>query len=199
MIRAETAANMLKTAKEQISDSLLVAMVLKGLPSEFKPFATVITQKDKPVSFSDFKTALRSYEETEKCCDDAATKNVMALASKPIICYSCGVPGHKSNECRKRSNSKNWRSGPGPNHRKWCGTCKSGSHDSRECRRNKKEAVKTLVHTSDTDDEDHSFQFHVGFDLNDSDHDPDSVKSLLVDCGATTHVITDKTKFVEFD
>ena len=60
MIRAETAANMLKMAKEQISDSLLVAMVFKGLPSEFKPFAPVITQKDKPVSFSNFKTALRS-------------------------------------------------------------------------------------------------------------------------------------------
>ena len=84
MIQAETAANMLKTAKEQISDSLLVAMVLKGLPSEFKPFATVITQKDKPVSFSDFKTALRSYEETERCCDDAAS-DVRWLVSQSYV------------------------------------------------------------------------------------------------------------------
>ena len=47
MIRAETVPTSLKTAGETISDSLLVAMVLKGLPLKFKPFSTVITQKDK--------------------------------------------------------------------------------------------------------------------------------------------------------
>ena len=38
MIRAETAAASLKRAGEIISDSLLVAMVIKGLPVEYKPF-----------------------------------------------------------------------------------------------------------------------------------------------------------------
>jgi len=41
MIRAETAAASLKRAGEIISDSLLVAMVIKGLPVEYKPFNTV--------------------------------------------------------------------------------------------------------------------------------------------------------------
>ena len=40
MLRAETAATALKTAGEVISDSLLVAMVIKGLPVEFKSFST---------------------------------------------------------------------------------------------------------------------------------------------------------------
>ena len=60
IIQAETAATSLKTAKETISDSLLVAMVLKGLPPEFKPFATVITQKDKAVTFAEFKISSSS-------------------------------------------------------------------------------------------------------------------------------------------
>lgn len=61
IIRAENVTNALK-----ISDGLLIAMVLKGLPATFKPFTTVITQKDKNLTFTEFKIALRSYEETEK-------------------------------------------------------------------------------------------------------------------------------------
>ena len=78
MIRAETAAVSLKNSGEVISDSLLIAMILKGLPSEFKPFTTVITQKEKSLNFSEFKVALRSYEETEKACrSNAENDNVI--------------------------------------------------------------------------------------------------------------------------
>ncbi|KAJ8044050.1 hypothetical protein HOLleu_11401 [Holothuria leucospilota] len=54
LIRAETAATSLKTSSETISDSLLIAMILKGLPPKFKPFSTVITQKDKTSKFKEF-------------------------------------------------------------------------------------------------------------------------------------------------
>ena len=43
-------------------------MVLIGLLANFKPFATVITQKKKTLTFSKFKVGLRSYEETEHMC-----------------------------------------------------------------------------------------------------------------------------------
>ena len=36
MIKAETAATSLKNAGEIISDSMLIAMILKGLPSSYK-------------------------------------------------------------------------------------------------------------------------------------------------------------------
>ena len=47
IIRTENILNSLKEAGEVISNRLLIAMVLKGLASSFKPFATVITQKEK--------------------------------------------------------------------------------------------------------------------------------------------------------
>ena len=44
-IRTENMSNALKEAVEVISDRILIAMVLKRLPSHFKHFTTVITQK----------------------------------------------------------------------------------------------------------------------------------------------------------
>ena len=45
VIRAETAAAALRNAKEEVSDSLLIAMVLKGLPDNYKPIVVVVTQE----------------------------------------------------------------------------------------------------------------------------------------------------------
>lgn len=67
MLRAESCATSLTSAGEKVSDGLLVAMVLKGLPEDYKAFSTVITQREKTVTFSEFKIALRNYEENEKC------------------------------------------------------------------------------------------------------------------------------------
>ena len=87
MVRAETAAALLKTIGENVSDGLLVAMVLKGLPSDFNPFTTVITQKEKAITFSDFKVASRNYEDTMKCCEDASsTDNKFKFKFKCLYC-----------------------------------------------------------------------------------------------------------------
>ena len=68
IIRGETAATRLKQAKETVSDSLLIAMVLKGLPDSYKAFTTVISQTDSDsLDFHKFKAALRNYEENENC------------------------------------------------------------------------------------------------------------------------------------
>ena len=67
IIRTENVYNALKEAGEVISDRLLIAMVLKELPLNFKPFTTVITQK-KTLTFSEFKVCLRSYKKTEGMC-----------------------------------------------------------------------------------------------------------------------------------
>ena len=66
ILRDEKATTALKAAEEVLSDGLLVAMALKGLPSGYKTFVTVATRKETQMTFSEFKTALRDHEETEK-------------------------------------------------------------------------------------------------------------------------------------
>jgi len=212
MIRGETAVASLKTAGENISDSLLVAMLLKGLPPQFKTFATVINQKDKAMTFSEFKVALRSFEETEKV-GSGASDGVMKAGyqdirksrqdnrqQQTVTCYSCGKQGHKSNQCGEKKSISCFTCG-GEGHkshvcpekrRKWKKFGGNGSRrDSAKVASNdgKKDAG-----TSDTDG--HSFAFRIS---SEDDANGDNVRKLLVDCGATAHIITDKEKFSNFD
>ena len=45
--RAERLATSLKSAGDAVSDSLLIAMAMKGLPESFNNFITVVTQSSK--------------------------------------------------------------------------------------------------------------------------------------------------------
>ena len=65
IIRAETSATALRSADEIVSDALLVAIVLKGLPNECKSFIAVVTQPGTVHCLQNFKQALRSFEEAE--------------------------------------------------------------------------------------------------------------------------------------
>ena len=198
IIRAETASTSLKNAGENISDSLLIAMVLKGLPNEFTPFSTVITQKDKDQAFREFKVALRSFEETEKAYCKEPKDSVMRFSKgigsgarrKTIVCYACGKPNHKSTdpECPEygRNNEKQ---------KKWCNNCKNSTHNSYQCRK-KKGSVKSVA---DKNPEQHPFVFKNGLDQEELNCEIHDIKTLLVDCGATTHVAKDKSFFTKMD
>ena len=66
IIRAETIATSLKTTGETISNRLLNAMVMKGLPSSYEAFTVNINTSQRPVPFTEFKTQLRNFEENKK-------------------------------------------------------------------------------------------------------------------------------------
>ena len=97
----------LRDAEEVISDALLIAMVLKGLPTEYNTCATVIVQREKQMTFAEFKSALRSHEESAKTLDAKtanANENVMFAKQKfDGNCFKCGRKGHKSSECLSRT------------------------------------------------------------------------------------------------
>ena len=71
IIKGETVAAALKSAGEVISDGLLQSMLLNGLPESYKPFEDIITQKEKVMTFSDFKVAIRNYEENRRVSIDS--------------------------------------------------------------------------------------------------------------------------------
>ena len=187
-------------------------MVLKGLPAEFKTFSTVIVQKEKPVTFSEFKLALRNFEETEKSRQDDRPTNRSSRPSdnsvmksrvsdsrsgtKPTSkCFSCGGFGHKKYECPNKDTGNQLRPNPYKNYQRnrWCTNCNSATHDTAYCRRNKSSASKFVKTSTESD---HSFAFSIRNECS----EPSSVaQSLLVDCGATVHIVKDETKFIKFD
>lgn len=77
IIRAENLITALQDAGETLSDDLIIAMMLGGLPDSYKPLAVHITQNEDKVTFSDFKRRLRIYEESEKMSTTESTDNVM--------------------------------------------------------------------------------------------------------------------------
>ncbi len=80
-------------------------------------------------------------------------------------------------------------------------TFKNQTHDTEKCRKKKNasDATKVVRETSDNNysmlEEKHSFIFQVGVDVTNIDN----VHCLLVDCGATTHIVHDVSKFFRFD
>ena len=118
IIRAETSSTALKGAGEQISDALLVAMVLKGLPDEYKAFVAITQSNETVQNFQKFKQALRNFEETEKTRSNKSGDNtIMRARDGQVTCFKCHKPGHKAFECHKQQKEK-----------KWYSVCKSPSH-----------------------------------------------------------------------
>ena len=156
VLRAEKTAVALKTAGEQVSDCLLIAMALKGLPDTFKSFVTVITQSENEYTFQKFKQALRSHEETENTRIKSEADNVMHVSNnnddkfrKPIICYKCGTKGHKADSCRKTKFKS-----------KYCSNCKSTTHYESNCRK---------LHKANKIEDEVEENSHVFFKLSDDD------------------------------
>ena len=207
VIRGENAAASLKSADEIVSDSLLVAMLLKGLPSEYRTFATVITQRETETNFTEFKVALRSFEENERiqCRDSRDNDSVMKAGSHQqgngvnVTCYKCNKQGHKSFQCLEKTSQMG-------NQTVRCFNCGKEGHKSPGCPDKQKKPRfngrgrgrgRDTAKMTSIDDcgGGHSFVMRV----TDDDVVHDSARSLLVDCGATAHIITDKEKFSSFE
>ena len=195
VLRAETAASRLKQAKETVSDSLLIAMIVKGLPESYNPFTTVISQvEDKILDFAKFKTQIRSFEENQNARRDH-NENGCDVISKVdssgsrfnVTCYKCNEPGHKANQCVKYD--KKTKSN------RWCNVCRSTSHDYKFCRRrtNLSTAKSVRFNPPESDEDDTTFVFKV------ATLETRKCNNLLVDCGATAHIITSKDNFISFD
>ena len=203
LVRAETCVARLKGAGATVDDSLLIAMVVKGLPDDYKSFTTYMMQQDiDQIGFSKFKAALKNFEENEKARTDYHSdrdqvmkinntkgNNLQNLKDKTesrndgnFTCYICSKSGHKSFQCPNRS-------------KKWCNYCKSNTHHTNQCRRKSKNTAKAVQ------DEEKSDPNSIIFNISEPEDQVSGVinSKYLVDCGATSHILNDKSKFTKFD
>ena len=157
----------------------------------------MVTQGQGKQTFSEFKAALRSLEDTENArtaSDDSVMRlrasNMPGSLSKPpkdLKCYNCGE-NHFVRDCPKSKKKL------------WCNHCQSSSHSDQVCRKQSemrgKEREDRFNTASDyTPEGEHSFAFRI----TSGETGAFRCNSVLVDCGATAHIITNKKKFVRFD
>ena len=97
-----------------------------------------------------------------------------------VVCYKCGLKGHLARTCQRKLR---------------CSHCKSTTHRDTTCRRkqhrNRDNARKV---SRVTDDQDMEYAFRMSEGAAGVD-----VRGLMVDCGATSHIVTDLAKFKRFD
>ena len=205
IIRAETTASSLRDAGETVSDGLLIAMVLKGLPADYKPFATVVTQSPSTKTFQEFKVSLRNYEETHKAyCQNSNSETAIlnlqyrkyASNSKPHNrwCSHCKSGTHNTKDYWKKEDSTGTKT---TKQRRWCNHCKSPTHDTTFCRHKAKQALHNQV--SQNQENKSSDSKHFNFKITEiCENKEDSVNAILVDSGATSHITCDEKKFTRF-
>ena len=78
----------------------------------------------------------------------------------------------------------------------WRNICRSGTHNDRSCHRQKGRKTDKVNKVIEEEVE-HSFVFTMK--AGSSERKVGKPSSLLVNCGATRHIITDKPKFTRFD
>ena len=170
VLDAEKIASALKAAGETVSDQLLIAMVLDGLPKEFMAFVTVVTQAETPLTFQKFKTQLRSFEETISAQSNrnksgSNDDNIMHFQNfsgpegKMITCYKCGKEGHKADRCKTKPKKQGGQGGGNQPNKKYCGHCKSNTHNQAAYRFLKKsgDTANAAKSSENTDGQTHIF------------------------------------------
>ena len=140
IIKGETVAAALKSAGEVISDGLLQSMLLNGLPESYKAFEDIITQKEKVITFSDFKAAIRNYEENRRVSIDTLG-NQFSSVMKMQHDIGRGQSVERKNEYRSNgSNNQNQLQQNrlhGNSSKITCYSCGGCGHKSAECPNNK--------------------------------------------------------------
>ncbi|KAJ8358742.1 hypothetical protein SKAU_G00152670 [Synaphobranchus kaupii] len=110
-----------------------------------------------------------------------------------ITCFKCGAKGHRARACGRKT---------------WCNHCKSDTHKDATCRRkDRKDGGKERKDGARKASKEHGgggadYAFRIKDEETAVQRKPArgiQEKGLMVDTGATSHIVTDITKFKKFD
>ncbi|KAK0144236.1 hypothetical protein N1851_017413 [Merluccius polli] len=104
-----------------------------------------------------------------------------------IVCFKGGTKGHQARACRRKT---------------WCSQCKSDTHKDATCRRKDRQDGARKVSEEDGSSDDADYVFRIKDGETRVQRQPArgfQEKGLMVDTGASSHIITDITKFKNFD
>ena len=130
-----------------------------------------------------FKCQLKSFEETEKFHYKPKTDQVMKIESpsNSVNCFGCGRQGHFIKDCPDKAKNETT---------KWCSYHKSTTHSASTCRRQRKNQedtkAKQVAFGEESAEIEHSFIFKIHPAL----HSQCKPAGMLVDTGATSHIVT---------
>ncbi|KAL6461003.1 hypothetical protein MHYP_G00309690 [Metynnis hypsauchen] len=197
LARVEKIVAALKRAKETLSDALLIAMVLKGLTDDYSPFSVHVTQTKETLTFNEFKARLRSFECTLRYCSRPRTDEVMTANfrdSRPKLkekerkylngeCFICEKMGHRAKDCRNKDRKTQRKVANKQNSNKVAIT--ADAEQRTFCVKERHESIN----------KEETFVLRV------SEWQPHETQQqgLLVDSGASAHIITDENAFIRFD
>ncbi|KAL6461078.1 hypothetical protein MHYP_G00310440 [Metynnis hypsauchen] len=212
IIRAEQIFTALRGAGEAPSEGLMMAMIMRGLPEKYKPFTLMVTHSSAEMKLAEFKAKLRNFEASEdaepvaEMAGERVLKARTALkkrnggSSTGMACWRCGEKGHRKDECTRKV---------------WCGSCKSTSHTDKACR--KKERVQGSrcaragdgggraasgggrIGTRRPAGDDTTFRAETEDTCKPAQQRQIGGKGLIVDTGATSHMLNDRSRFKTFD
>lgn len=97
-----------------------------------------------------------------------------------ITCFKCGIRGHKARKCSRKV---------------WFNFCKSNTHQESLCRKKDKQDNARKV----TDEEASDYFFKAAQTKGDGSISKVKMKGIMVDAGATSHIVNDIKTFQSFD
>ena len=111
-----------------------------------------------------------------------ATERGAERAGANVECYRCGLKGHMARACQRKV---------------WCSHCKSNTHRDATCRRRRRQDATWRAAEEGTDE--YVFLVTDGAAGFQTSSQGVYMGGLMVDCGATSHIVTDISKFKRFD
>ena len=161
-------------------------MILKGFPRQFDPFFIYVTNSNKELTFSEFKTEPNCFEETLKHWEHSSSHDVMKLTTSFFKAMK-----NKSRDGQDKTSHVFHQTKICPNNynkrrKLWCNYNKRTTHKSESCRYKQRKTMKKVA-----DVEESSFAFK----MDDCYLRKTTIqRGLMVDAEATSQIIRDAKK-----